>query len=305
MNMRCIDFFCGGGGMTTAAVMAGLEPVFVANHWETAVRTHELNHPGVKHVVQDLMLYDFSLIPDHEVFLASPSCQGFSNARGRDRKHHDALRATMWCVVSCAEMHRQPFIVVENVMEVLQWELWPSWLHAMKAMGYHVTVSEVDAADLGVPQNRVRAFILCTLNKHTKPVLQCQPQQSVRDHIDWGYANWSPIHKPGRSPKVLQQIERARLDLAEDSFLIPYYGSGSGLTGRSLDRPCGTLVAQDVWAVVRGDEMRMLQPHEYKAIMGFPDSYKLCGTRRDQIRMLGNAVCPPAMRDFLQASLGA
>lgn len=287
--------------MTTAAIMAGLRPVFVANHWETAVRCHSLNHPDVRHVVQDLMLYDYSLIPPHEVFLASPSCQGFSNARGRDRKHHDALRATMWCVVSCAEMHRQPYVVVENVIEVLQWELWPSWLHAMQTMGYHVTVSVVDAADSGVPQHRVRAFILCTLEPHAAPSMPRKPQLSVRHYIDWDYPRWSPVRKPGRSAKVIRQINRARKELEADAFLIPYYGSGSGLTGRSLDRPCGTLVAQDVWAVVRGDQMRMLQPHEYRAIMGFPESYRLCGTRRDQIRMLGNAVCPPAMRDFLQS----
>ena len=296
--MRCIDFFCGGGGMTTAAVMAGLEPVFVANHWDVAVRTHALNHPQAKHVVQDLMLYDLSKVPEHEVFLASPSCQGFSNARGKDRKHHDALRATMWCVVSCAEIHRQPYVIVENVMEVLEWELWDSWKHAMKSMGYHVNVHRVDAADCGVSQNRVRAFIACTLDKPKPVVMPKETHRAVE--VDWSYPKWSVINKPGRSAKVLEQINRARHDLQADRFLIPYYGSGSGLTGRSVNRPCGTLVAQDIWAVVKDDKMRMLQPHEYVANMGFPSDYRMEGTRREKIRMLGNAVCPPAMHRFIK-----
>ena len=302
--MKCIDFFCGGGGMTTAAVMAGLEPVFVANHWDVAVKSHALNHPSARHVVQDLMLYDMRNIPEHEVFLASPSCQGFSNARGKDRKHHDALRATMWCVVSCAEMHRQPYVIVENVPEVLKWELWDAWKMAMESMGYCVNVSIVDAADSGVPQNRVRAFIACTLNKTVLPEREKKAHLPVRPFIDWSFPKWSPIKKEGRSQKVVSQIERARQEHG-DRFLFPYYGSGSGLTGRSLDRPCGTLVAQDVWGVVDGDRMRMLQPHEYISIMGFPEGYKLLGTRREKVRMLGNAVCPPAMCEFISSVVRA
>lgn len=303
--MRCIDFFCGGGGMTTAAAMAGLEPVFVANHWEVAVRSHALNHPGAKHVVQDLMLYDMSKIPEHDVFLASPSCQGFSNARGKDRKHHDALRATMWCVVSCAEMHRQPYVIVENVVEVMKWELWPAWLAAMEALGYHVQAHAVDAADHMVPQHRVRAFILCTLDKKPGVKLSpCHQHIAAADHIDWHYPKWTPIDKPGRSEKAKKQIEAARQAHGE-RFLFPYYGSGSGLTGRSIHRPAGTLTAHDVWAVADGDRMRMLQPHEYLRIMGFPEGYQLLGTRREKIRMLGNAVCPPAMQHFIQAAIAA
>jgi DNA (cytosine-5)-methyltransferase 1 len=42
--------------------------------------------------------------------------------------------------------------------------------------------------------------------------------------------------------------------------------------------------------------MRMLQVPEIRAAMGFPDGYVLDhGTRREKIKLLGNAVCPPVM----------
>ena len=42
--------------------------------------------------------------------------------------------------------------------------------------------------------------------------------------------------------------------------------------------------------------MRMLQVPELKLAMGFPPEYQLShGTRRDRIKLLGNAVCPPVM----------
>ena len=38
----------------------------------------------------------------------------------------------------------------------------------------------------------------------------------------------------------------------------------------------------------------MLQVPEIKAAMGFPSAYRLeNGTRRERIKLLGNAVCPP------------
>ena len=42
--------------------------------------------------------------------------------------------------------------------------------------------------------------------------------------------------------------------------------------------------------------MRMLQVPELKRAMGFSGDFAFpVGTRRDRIRLLGNAVCPPVM----------
>jgi DNA (cytosine-5)-methyltransferase 1 len=47
--------------------------------------------------------------------------------------------------------------------------------------------------------------------------------------------------------------------------------------------------------------MRMLQVPELKAAMGFSKSYSLvAGTRREKIKLLGNAVCPPVMKTALR-----
>ena len=46
---------------------------------------------------------------------------------------------------------------------------------------------------------------------------------------------------------------------------------------------------------------RMLEPHEIAAGMAFPRDYIWQGTKRDRIRMAGNAVTPPAARDLIAA----
>lgn len=46
---------------------------------------------------------------------------------------------------------------------------------------------------------------------------------------------------------------------------------------------------------------RMLEPHEVAAGMAFPGDYVWQGTRRERVRMAGNAVTPPAARDLVGA----
>lgn len=46
---------------------------------------------------------------------------------------------------------------------------------------------------------------------------------------------------------------------------------------------------------------RMLEPHEVAAGMAFPRDYIWAGTRRERVRMAGNAVTPPAARDLVAA----
>jgi DNA (cytosine-5)-methyltransferase 1 len=50
---------------------------------------------------------------------------------------------------------------------------------------------------------------------------------------------------------------------------------------------------------------RMLEPREVIAAMAFPDTYVVLGNRREQVRMAGNAVTPPAARDLISAVVEA
>lgn len=299
---KCVDLFAGIGGQSTGAVMAGNKVIWAANHWQVAVDYHALNHPETVHSCQDLQQADFSQVPVHDLLMASPCCQGHSNARGKNNARHDASRSTAWAVVSAAEVCNPDLLHIENVHEFLNWALYPAWEDAFKRLGYTLSPHIIDVADHGVAQNRVRTFIIGTKSK--SPIKLRLPKEEhipARSVIDLNGGRWSPIHKPGRSPKTLARIARGRKDLKTDTFLIPYYGSGSGLTGRSLDRPIGTLTTVDRWAVVRGNEMRMLTVDENRKFMSFPEGTKLPKTKRTAIHLLGNAVPPEAQKRLLTA----
>ena len=298
--MRAIDLFAGCGGSSTGALMAGCEVVWAANHWLAAVQVHKNNHPDIEHICQDLHQADWSQVPAHDLLLASPCCQGHSKARGKHRPQHDASRSTAWAVVSCAEYHRPEAIVVENVPEFLDWELYPVWEMAMQTMGYSLSPHMIDAADCGVPQNRKRMFVVGTRSESPiKLKLKKRPHVGARNVIDFDSGKWSLINKPGRSGATLARVANGRSSFG-DRFVMPYYGSGSGLTGRDLDRPIGTVTTRDRWAVVDGDKMRMVTAEEYKVFMGFPVDYQLPAKSKSlAIHLIGNAVCPPVMRDII------
>lgn len=93
------------------------------------------------------------------------------------------------------------------------------------------------------------------------------------------------------------------------AFITTYYGQS---VGRSADEPLATITTKErhglVVVVIDGEEhvitdirLRMLQPHELKKAQGFPESYRLEGTKRLQTRLIGNSV-PPQLSEAVVAS---
>jgi DNA (cytosine-5)-methyltransferase 1 len=84
------------------------------------------------------------------------------------------------------------------------------------------------------------------------------------------------------------------------SLLVSYYGNGRA---QPADRPLPTVTTRDRAALVDVEQLvddcgfRMLEPHEIAAAMAFPDGYIPSDlTKRDRVRLAGNAVTPPVMQ---------
>lgn len=84
------------------------------------------------------------------------------------------------------------------------------------------------------------------------------------------------------------------------SLLMPYYGKGKS---KPASEPIGTLTTVDRYALVSSEKpdiedcmFRMLTPEEVKRGMAFPSDYRAVGNGREQVRLWGNAVTPPAAR---------
>lgn len=294
--MRVIDFFAGAGGSSLGAIWAGATPVAAVNHWAIAAATLRANHPELDVREEDVLApHD---LPQADGLLFSPECKYHSPAAGalrHDPAHRptaERSRSTAWAVIEWIKRLGPEWFLVENVPEFLRWVDFPAWWEAIGRLGYFVSADVLDASRFGVPQSRRRWFAIGHRSRLVAlPVGGRGPVRTVRECLDWDLPG-RPIAGRQRplAASTLRRIEAGRAAGLRD-FLIVYYSSGPQF--QSLDRPARTVGTVDTFGFVRGDALRMLTPGEYRRIQGFPSSYHLAGTRRDQIHLLGNAVPPP------------
>ena len=332
--IRMFVEFAGFGGSSLAAQLAGMEVRAAANHWPLAVKLHELNHPGTRHICQDLRQFDFSTLWDEaradeqekgedpmpfDGLWASPSCQGHSSAGqvGRRKsprvaKTHNQLRATAWAVVDCLEVCRPAFAVVENVVEMERWELVESWKGAIRQLGYTLTAQPLTASRWGVGQRRTRMIYVAHLRG---PEISLEDptcaETSLAGVFDRSAQGWVDIDemrsrtaKAGHlsaQEKARESNKRARGGLAWGQH------TNYGRWGKSTREPAPTITTVPghlFWT--KGGRYRLWTDRELARATSFPDSYALDlpgkrTTRKDAARLIGNAVPPEMGRGILEA----
>lgn len=301
--VRAVDLFAGFGGFTLGAEQAGVSVVWAANHWPTAVEVHSANHPAVAHACQDLRQADWTTLPLFDLLLAAPACQGHSTAsQPQRRQYHDALRATAWAVVDCADVTEPRAIIVENVPSFRTWRLYPTWLAALRRLGYRVTEHFVTATDHGVPQRRTRLFLVALKSRRNVSIpLRIGAEPSFGACIDEMAPGWRLIDtaQPGARSRILAAQKRLG-----SRCLVQHT---TGHRGVPLNEAIRTITTKDHWVIADGLGYRPLTTRELARGMGFPDSYRWPETlaRNVVTRGLGNAVCPPVGAAMVRAVLEA
>lgn len=319
-RLRAADMFAGAGGMTTGAEDAGIDVVAALNHKELALRTHERNHPKTKHLECDAQQVDprwyRDVLPDIDILMASPACQGFSMAatkgesEGRGTaKTHEQLRATALTITAALDGLKDrralpKLLVIENVPSFTQWSHSPDssdgsqyrwWISGIEGYGYKITEAVLNAADTGVvPQDRKRLFIVGSLGDEVEiPPLDGE-HVGFDCCVELDEGDWTAVSDTAGPTQ--ERAKRGRKKLPDDEAFLINLGD-SAHSGRPLSRPIGTITTKRHWYLVkrgsRGkDYVRGLLVDEYKRAMGFPDSYLLPEVPTQAIPLLGNAVCP-------------
>lgn len=318
-NLRTLDLFCGAGGSSRGAVMAGATPVAALDMWELATDTYKLNFPdAVTYRMKASSLSPQRILDEVgeiDLMLASPECTNHSIARG-NRPRCDDSRNTAFEVIRFAKVLKPRRVVVENVLQMQHWERFEEWHKKLRAIGYNTDVGLLDAQYHDTPQSRRRLFVVGDLErKPSLPDRGPRTGKTVAGILGTGEPKnqrwrFSPVETPFRADATIERARRAIAALGRAAFVMVYYGSDYAGGFQALDRPLRTVTTLDRFAYVRpncsGHEMRMLQPPELAAAMGFPPEHKwpASSSRRERIKLVGNAVCPTVMRDVVQALVG-
>ena len=310
--LRGLDIFCGMGGSSTGAQAAGVRIVCAIDMCPVATATYKANFPTTSVVRSPLERINLSKLRRKigriDILLASPECTNHTCAKGAAPRS-ERSRATAMQVVRFARAFQPRWIVLENVVHMRPWSRYEELKRKLQRLGYHLAEQILDSSDFGVAQRRRRLFLVG--DRKREPTLartrrgRKRAAGSVLDRADlW---TMRPLFGERRASGTIARARRAFRALGKGkSFLLVYYGTDGAGGWQSLTRPLRTVTTIDRFALVefqrRKPMIRMLQVPELRRAMGFGDDYKLeLGTRREKIRLLGNAVCPPVMNAVIIA----
>lgn len=156
-----IDLFAGCGGMTQGFVQQGFVPV-AAVEWDFAAAATYAANFGEDHMYWgDIADWETSDIPEVDLVIGGPPCQGFSNLGSRDvNDPRNKLWKEYLRVVATA---RPKVFVLENVQRFMgssEFQLLLDEAENGMIEEYTLTYGVLLAADYGVAQRRPRAIVI-------------------------------------------------------------------------------------------------------------------------------------------------
>jgi DNA (cytosine-5)-methyltransferase 1 len=161
-----VDLFCGAGGMTLGAKLAGLEVVFAVEADPRAAETYAANHPEVnlfKSDIRKLKQIPLRQGQQQTVLFGGPPCQGFSTSNQRTRNKQNRGNWMFKEFVRLVNSWRPDWLVFENVKGIAETEgaiFLDLVLENFQTAGYTLSKGILNAADFGVPQRRERLFVI-------------------------------------------------------------------------------------------------------------------------------------------------
>lgn len=322
-DVKCIDLFCGAGGLTHGLQREGIDVVAGVDVEESCRHPFEFNN-SAKFINEDVSkilgeqldaLYGKSEI---KVLAGCAPCQPFSTYSQR----YDVLSSPRWGLLyqfdRLVKETRPHLVTMENVPTVAKHAVFDDFATSLMDQGYYVHRSVVDCTKYGLPQTRRRMVLLAS---RLGPIEVVAPEpenkRTVRDAIG-GLAPLSNgetfhadvMHTSSRlSPLNVERIRASRpggtwRDWPEH-LVAACHRKDTGRTypgvyGRmEWDSPSPTLTTQ-YYGFGNGrfghpDQERAISLREGAILQGFPTSYSFVPDGspihfKALGRMIGNAV---------------
>ncbi len=271
-----------------------------------------------------------------DLLSGGPPCQSFSTAGKRKSIEGNSNGPLVFEFLRLVEEMQPRAFVMENVKGILsaplKWRSLPhnnngkriddqygallnALLEKIEDMGYSSQVFVLNAADYGVPQSRVRVFIVGfedgTRIQAPDPGfskagdLMCKPWLTIRDA--WAGMSLDDSFCAKFSERKLRYLRMVPSggnwrnlpeEIQKESMGRAFYAKG-GRTGYwrrlSLDQTSPTILTEPQNAstsLCHPTEDRPISVREAARIQTFPDDWQFVGRGAQQYRLVGNAVPP-------------
>lgn len=333
-ELRAVDFFCGGGGMSYGMMKAGINVIAGIDCEPKCRETYEANISGAEFIEADV----FKLKPfylkrklnlekndNNLVLIGCSPCQFWSiinTEKKKSKKSKNLLKEFTRFV----KYFNPGYVVVENVPGVLRQKEesgLKKFLEWLESNGYNVHFNVHNVSDYGVPQNRKRFTLIANRVSDVEilPLKIEGKRLTVRDVL--GNTNGFPTISHGHDDntpflhKVMKLGEKnlERLIYVEKDggnrfgfAAIPHLqlecfvgrdNSFRDTFGRIWwDRPSPTITTKfyniSNGRFVHPEENRALSLREGAVLQSFPKDYKFFGKGIDSIARIIGNAVPPA-----------
>lgn len=331
---KCIDSFCGAGGLCLGLIKAGFDILYSFDIEAKAIATIKANPKYFKnHKAETRDIYDIepsellnslNLKPGELDLLAGgPPCQGFSVQRiGGDLDERNHLVEEY---INKVIAIRPKMFILENVPGIegkRGKDILSRALAKVEESGYFIHEKILDAQDYGVPQRRRRVVIIGERKDHESPLFEYpEPQEykiTVREMIAHlpeppedgsEHPNFSLHRRDRLSAKNIARLQALKPGQGRDflpfELLADCHKVSSNVIGHR--NVYGRMPWDDVSPTItarfdsftRGmfghpEQNRSISLREGAMLQTFPVDFVFVGNKVEVARQIGNAV-PVAM----------
>lgn len=312
--MNLISLFSGAGGLDLGFEKAGFN-ISMANEYDKGIwATYEANHsaPLIKGDIRNIKDTDFPNKIDG--IIGGPPCQSWSEA-GSLRGINDSRGQLFFDYIRILKNKQPKFFLAENVSGMLasrHSEAVKNIIQQFEDCGYNLTLTLVNAADYGVPQDRKRVFYI-GFRKDLKIDFKFPnpTTPNAKDKLTMKDAIGDLVDTP--VPALPKNKTNGDLEIPNHEYYIGAYSTifmsrnrvrgwnEQAFTVQASGRQCQLhpqapkmkFIEKNKRIFVPGyeDLYRRLTVRECARIQGFPDDFKFIYTDVDYgYKMIGNAV---------------
>lgn len=319
-----MDLFCGSGAVSEALRRCGYRVLAAVDNDPVACKTYKLNHYKTRLICADIGSVDpsshpkFSDISKVDLLAVCAPCQPFSS-QNRNRKD-DSRAALLLQSVKFVARLRPEIVLFENVSGLASTHNKPllDQLQAeLRQCEYLLSKPRrIDAADLGVPQRRVRCVMIAARNSEVLQKFDTATLKGTSTTVRQAIGHLPPLKSGERSKTDPLHYARTHKDLVLERLRhIPANGGSRADLPPHLELEChrGRCTSfSDVYGRMKWDGVaptlttgcsdvtrgRFAHPEQDRAItlreaallQTFPHKYRFYGNVAQVARQIGNAV---------------
>ena len=337
---KYISLFTGAGGLDIGLERAGLKAVSLceieAVFCETLHENQRFQHADGMDYFKEAIIHnadicetagqDLTLGNEIDLIVGGPPCQAFSSS-GKQRSVLDARGKLVHEFLRIIDEVRPKMFLFENVRGLVTARdssgepggVIRDLLEQFHGIGYSCRAALLNSADYGSYQRRVRCFIIASRHGKAPPF----PEPTHHKNPDFLFAKWRTLgefldesgdtnHRDYTFPT--EELAKQLKNLPDGSGIKSMgkaeptrpgghwgYRQGTFIADQTLPARTVTGSASQDWIRHNGF-LRRLTLREVMLLQGFPEDWRLCGTKAQKYKQVGNAV-PAVFGELLGATI--